>query len=257
VGLGAAALVATNPFAIFMSVQGYPLEFFTLLILLFAIAWLKNREQAMGWLGGLLCVTRAQSFLAIIPLIGLADWKFRWRRRERFGFWVPFLLLTLPYLWAVRQETGSFLGHINRHAGFYEVIEAKDFQKAPPADSALNLRHFLFARDQFQGRMTALIKGYAQILFDPRDPFNRILLNSHYARAWNLFFLPFFWIGLVLCLMNSKDRWFLWLPLLFLSGLPLLHDLVREPRLLFHVQPFFALITARGIWFIGNARRGS
>jgi hypothetical protein len=229
VGVGAAALVATNPFAVFFSVQGYQLEFFTILILLFSIAWLIDHEQTMGWLGGLLCVTRVQSFIAVIPLVGLADWKCRWHRRKRLQFWIPFLIITLPYLIAVRQGTGSVFGHVNQ-----------------------------YVRDAWMRRQTAaLVRGYTKILFDPTDPYNRIFLNSHYERSWNLLFLPFFWIGIVVCLKNSKDRWFLWLPLIFLSGLPMLHDVIREPRLLFHVEPFVALITARGIWFINSARRES
>ncbi len=227
VGIGAAAMVATNSFSIFMCVQGYQLEFFTLLILLFSIAWLKNCSWAMGFMGGLLCITRVQSFIAVIPLAGIADWKHRWSQRQRLGFWGSFLLLTVPYLRAVRKETGSFFGHVN-----------------------------LYVRDAWMHRQgTALIKGYVTILLNPRDSYNRIFLNSHDARAWNLLFLPFFWLGLMDCFRNPKDRWFLWLPLFFLSGLPMLHDVLREPRLLFHVQPFAAILTFRGVLFLVRSRQ--
>ncbi len=255
VGLAAGVLVATNPFAIFMSVQGYQLEFFTFLILLFAIAWHRKRASAMGGIGGLLCITRVQSLASVVPLVFLCGWRGRWNKREWCRFGVPFLILMLPYLAAVRSQTGSFLGHLNPHAHFYENIEAVDAGKPLPSAQESNLVHFMFRHGQFRRRTTALIEGYGRVLFDPRDPFNRILLNSHYARAWNLFFLPFFWAGLVCMLVDRRERWFLWVPFLFLGVLPMLHDLIREPRLLFHIEPFMALIVVWG--FARLAKRES
>jgi hypothetical protein len=253
VGLAAGLMVATNPFAIFMSVQGYQLEFFTFLILFFAIAWHRKRAAAMGWVGALLCITRAQSFLAVIPLVLLGAWRDRWDKIEWRRFVAPFLILVLPYLAAVHSQTGSFLGHLTPHAGFYENMEASAAGQPTPAAQAPSLAHFLISHGRWIHRLGDLFEGYGRVLFDPRDPFNRIWLNSHYARAWNLIFLPFFWMGLVYLLVDRKERAFLWVPLLFIGALPMLHDLIREPRLLFHVEPFVALIVVWG--FAKIARR--
>jgi hypothetical protein len=91
------------------------------------------------------------------------------------------------------------------------------------------------------------LRGYAEIFFNPQNSFNRIFLNSHYALAWNLVFLPFFWVGLGACLRRKEGRWFLVSLLLFLNVLPFFQEMFREPRLLFHAAPWVAVVTAAGL----------
>jgi hypothetical protein len=111
----------------------------------------------------------------------------------------------------------------------------------------MTLGKYLFSRQALPRLALKTLKGWFQILFNPFNPFNRIFLNSHYARAWNFLLLPFFWTGLWLFLSDGKRRYFLWLPLFFLNALPALQDQFREPRLLFHAAPFFFVLCAAGL----------
>ncbi|MDP2864832.1 MAG: hypothetical protein Q8O90_01145, partial [Elusimicrobiota bacterium] len=91
------------------------------------------------------------------------------------------------------------------------------------------------------------LKGYFHILCNPFNPFNRIFLNSHYSKHWNLLLFPFLWAGLWVFFSDAKKRAALLLGLLFLNALPALHDQIREPRILFHAAPFFFVLCAAGI----------
>lgn len=271
----AALLLAINPFSIFMSVQGYQLELFTLLILLFAWLWappmlpplkkgdgggfdrdenpsqppfLKGRRFALlGITAGFLCLLRIQSLMAVIPLIMLAAWRERWRLKEAGAALVPLLFLLLLYFPSVKASTGSYLGHLNLHANYYQAVETQGTPDQAGSLPSVSAFDYLFKQHSLTHLIGGTLKGYAQILFDPVNPFNRIFLNSHYSRKWNWLLLPFFCVGLGVCCLEKMGRWFLCLPLFFLNGLPFLQEFFREPRLLFHVEPFILLIAAAGI----------
>jgi hypothetical protein len=244
VGVGAAWLVAINPFGAFMSVQAYQLELFTLLILAFTLAWKRERPVLCAVLGALLCLTRVQSVFAVVPMLAWLLWRRRAHRRQVIFASGAWLILVAPYFITVQRATGSVIGHLNVHAGFYQAAEEGRLgtgERAP-------ITAFGFLRERpWMERVMSLLKGYRGLFFDPTNPYNRILLDSHYTRATNLWLIGFFWIGLGVCLVFADGRKMLVVPLLFLNLLPMLLDLSREPRLIFHIAPFYAILTAIGI----------
>lgn len=242
----AAALIAANPFSIFMSVQGLQLELFTALILLFSILWLKGLPLGSGIAGAALSLTRIQSVAAVVPLGILSAWKSRHDWRKIMLFFLPIAALVIPHLFTVRKNTGSFTGNLDHAARYYSAAERTGDPGKVGKFSGITLKKYLFSNGTPIRTAGRLAGGYAQILLNPFNPFNRIFLNSHYSRMWNLLLLPFFWYGLILCLLEKEGRNFLLLPLFFLSALPMLQDQFREPRLLFHAAPFFSLACARG-----------
>jgi hypothetical protein len=246
-GLLAAALVAFNPFSIFMSVQGYQLEFFMVLILGFSWCWRRDKPLLCGLVGGLLCITRVQSVFAVVPLLILLGSRARWSGQKVLTCLVPLFLITAPYFRVVHKGTGSWTGHLDAQTRFYRAAETLGNPTRVAEVAPASVWKFVFREHSMGTLSRQLIGGYVDILFNPVSPMNRILLDSHYARPWNLLWLPFFWVGLALCLLRREGRRFLWLPLFFLSGLPFLEKEFREPRLLFHVAPFVALITAAGV----------
>src|SRR5262249_49182963 len=155
--------------------------------------------------------TRVQCLFAIPPLALLAAWRGKWLRSEAYGFLVAFMVFAVPYLAQVKRSTGSFLGHLNEHVGFYAAQE-KPAGKKPAGSNPPTVTDYLFRSRSPSQFIAGTFKGYGRILFDPGDPYNRIFLNSHYARPWNRWLLPFFWLGLAACLLRRAYRWFLWLP---------------------------------------------
>jgi hypothetical protein len=247
VGLVAAGLFACNPFAVYMSVQGYQLEFYTFLILLFSDLWLRRDAFGMGWAGGFLSITRVESFFAVVPLVLVGAWRGRWKSRQSLAAVLAFLVLFLPYAVRLTRTTGSVFGRLHGDVGWYFSAEIKGDPSQAGSLPKISFWNYLFIQHKPASLIAGTVKGYAQVLFNPMNAYNRIYLNSHDARAWNLLLWPFYLWGLGRCLMRSQDRWFLALPLCFLSGLPMFEDLFREPRLLFHVAPFVALFAARGL----------
>ncbi|MBI4351716.1 MAG: glycosyltransferase family 39 protein, partial [Elusimicrobia bacterium] len=88
----AAGLAAFNPFAVFMSVQGYQLEFFTFLILVFSVLWLRGSLGAAGSAGAALILTRLQSAGAVFPLAALAAWRLRGKPGKLGPYLLPPLI---------------------------------------------------------------------------------------------------------------------------------------------------------------------
>jgi len=253
---GAAFLLAVNPFSIVMSVQGYQLELFTLLILLFAWLWPSRKPFGLGLIAGLLCLLRIQSLIAVIPLMGLAAWREHWRLKETVAAFGVLGLLLVLYFPAAKASTGSYFGHLNMHANYYQAAEMRGHPDQTGSPRAVSVYDYLFRQHSVMELIGRTLEGYAQILFNPANAFNRIFLNSHYSKSWNWALLPFFWTGLGVCFCMKAGRWFLCLPAFFLNGLPFLQDLFREPRLLFHVEPFILLITAVGAeWVVRQVLR--
>ncbi len=180
----------------------------------------------------------------------LFAWKFKYGTRSVLLFLIPVLMFLVPYLVVIRKNTGSLTGNLDHAAKFYQAAEQlgdpEHLSSLPP----LTLREYLFSKNFILKFVPRFLNGYFQILFNPYNSYNRIFLNSHYSKSWNLLLLPFFWLGLFLCLRN--DRWFLWLPFFFISGLPFLQDQFREPRLLFHAAPFFSMLSSRGLCAAGS-----
>lgn len=268
----AAALAAFNPFAVFMSVQGYQLEFFTFLILVFSVLWLSVRLAASGAAGAALILTRLQSAGAVFPLAALAAWRQKKVRPKKVpasflqrtipenpsfaqkGGWHLFLRLFLPPLIALavllasaKVNTGSYTGNLDHAARAHTALDRHgDFSSGKGAEE-MTLGKYLLSREGTPRLALRTVKGYFQILANPFNPFNRIFLNSHYSKAWNLLLFPFLWLGLWVFFSDPGRRAFLWLPLLFLSALPALQDQYREPRQLFHAAPFFFVLCAAGV----------
>ena len=248
-GITAAGLTAFNPFSIFMSVQGLQLELFTALVLIFSYAWLKEKALVPGLAGAILSVTRIQSVLAVVPLALFDVYKSKKRFRTACLFLVPVMLILVPYLAVVKHHTGSFTANLDHVARYFQKAEQGNPDTAGGVMERKNitLGEYIFSKKSLLVFSRRFFEGYLEILFNPLNPFNKIFLNSHYARNWNLIFLPFFWFGLAKYLLSGDNRRFLLLPALFMSVLPAWQNYFAEPRLLFHVAPFFAVITAHGM----------
>jgi len=253
----AAGLSAMNPFSIFMSVQAYQLEFFTLLILLFAWTWLEGKPLWIGLAGALLCMTRMQSLISVIPLLGLAILLYKWSARCTAVCLAPFGVLMAIYFWVQKTSSGSYLGYLVTFGDFYQAAELKGNPAAAVSLPHVGTFDYLFKQHSFFNLVSQTLAGYGQIFFNPVNPYNRIYLDSHYARSWNLYLLPFFWVGCVACLGNRMGRWLLVFLMLFLNGLPFFQGIFREPRLLFHIEPFVLLITAAGWEWIVRLRKNT
>src|ERR1019366_10582554 len=145
---------------------------------LFSDFWLRRRAFGMGWAGGLLCVTRVQSILAVVPLLLLAAWRDRWKTRQGVMAALTCLILFLPYAMTVRRTTGSVFGHLNEHVGYYFSAETKGDPSQRGALPKISLWNYLFIQHKPASLIAGLSKGYAQVLFNPLNAYNRIFLNS-------------------------------------------------------------------------------
>jgi len=254
-GLIAAAMAAFNPFYIFMASQSLRMELFTLLILYFSGSWLAGRRTDTAIAGALLILTRIQAAAAVFPLAIAAA------VRDRAGLAGAARRLLLPALalasvmYAARMNTGSFTGNLDPGARYFAAAEREGDPARITEYNHVTLGRYLFSDGAAHRLAFKTIDGYLQIILNPFDPFNRIFLNSRDTAYWNLPFLPFFWGGLWLFLSGAGRRDFLLLPLFFLSALPALHSEYREPRLLFHVAPFFHVICAAGIAYAAAKTR--
>ncbi|MDO8805199.1 MAG: glycosyltransferase family 39 protein [Elusimicrobiota bacterium] len=243
----AAGLAAFNPFSVFMSPQGLQLELFTFLILGFSALWLCGRSGAAGAVGAALILTRLQSAAAVFPLGVIAAWRLRGTTGKAMHYFIlPSLALAI-LLAAAKANTGSYTGNLDHAARYYTAAEVNGDPESGKGAADMTLGRYFFSRDALPRLAIKTLNGYFQILLNPFNPFNRIFLNSHYAKAWNLLLFPFLWLGLWVFFSDAGRRAFLWLPLLFLSALPALQDQYREPRLLFHAAPFFFLLCAAGV----------
>ncbi|MBI4656602.1 MAG: glycosyltransferase family 39 protein [Elusimicrobia bacterium] len=250
----AAIFAAINPFSVFMSVQGLQLEFFTFLILVFSSLWLEKRTSSSGAAGAALILTRIQSAAAVFPLALITALKSRQKPGQVFVlFLLPALTLALVLV-AAKANTGRFTGNLDHAARYYAAAETKGDPGMAQSMGDMNLEKYLFSGNAVFRLALKTAEGYFQIIFNPFNSFNRIFLNSHYSRPWNILLLPFLWSGLWFFLSGRGNRSFLWLPLFFLSALPALHDQFREPRLLFHAAPFFFITCASGLeWALSTA----
>jgi len=243
----AAGLAAFNPFSIFMSAQGLQLELFTFLILAFSALWLDGRAAASGAAGAALILTRIQSAAAVFPLGLISAWRSGRPTRKIMPYFIPPVLALAVLLVTAKINTGSFTGNLDHAARYYTAAEINGDPEIVKGSENMTLGKYLFSRGALPRLALKTVEGYFQILFNPFNPFNKIFLNSHYSKAWNLLLLPFFWAGLWTFISDGKRRRALWLPLFFLSALPALQDEFREPRLLFHAAPFFFILCAAGI----------
>ncbi len=243
----AACLAAFNPFSIFMSAQGLQLELFTFLILAFAALWLDGRTAASGAAGAALILTRIQSAAAVFPLVLLSAWRSGRPTRKIMPYFILPAAALAVLLVTAKINTGSFTGNLDHAARYYTAAEINGDPEIVKGSENMTLGKYLFSRGALPRLALKTVEGYFQILFNPFNPFNKIFLNSHYSKAWNLLLLPFFWAGLWTFISDAKRRSSLWLPLLFLSALPALQDEFREPRLLFHAAPFFFILCAAGV----------
>lgn len=244
--LAAAGLAALNPFSVFMSVQGYQLEFFTFLILLFSSLWLRSGLAASGAAGALLILTRVQSAAAVLPLAALAAWRLRGRLRGVLPYFIPPLAALAVLLASAKANTGSFTGNLDHAARAHTAIDRTGDPSRLKGTEDVTLGKYLFSGGAAPRLAARTLEGYFKILCDPFDPFNRIFLNSHYSKRWNLLLFPFLWAGLWAFFRDAAKREGLLLGLLFLSALPALHGQIREPRILFHAAPFFFVLCAAG-----------
>lgn len=245
--LAAAGLAALNPFSVFMSVQGYQLEFFTFLILLFSALWLRGGLGAAGAAGAVLILTRVQAAAAVFPLAALAAWRLRGTPLKVLPYFLPPLLALAVLLASAKANTGSFTGNLDHAARAHTAIDRTGDPAQLKGTEDVTLGKYLFSDGALPRLAARTAEGYFQVLCNPFNPFNRIFLNSHYSKSWNLLLFPFFWIGLWVFFTDPEKRAALLLALLFLSALPALHDQIREPRILFHVAPFFFVLCAAGL----------
>jgi len=243
----AAGLAAFNPFSVFMATQGLQLELFTSLILVFSALWVSGSLVPAGAVGAALILTRIQSAAAVFPLAAVYAWNLRGRAAKIIPYLAPPALALVLLLASAKANTGSFTGNLDHAARYYTAAEFNGDPAIGKGAENMTLGKYLFAGDAVPRLALKTVTGYFQILCNPFNPFNRIFLNSHYSKAWNLLLFPFFWAGLWVFLADSRLRAALWLPLLFLSALPALQDQYREPRLLFHAAPFFFLLCAAGV----------
>lgn len=245
--LAAAGLAALNPFSVFMSVQGYQLEFFTFLILLFSELWLRGGLVAAGAVGAMLILTRIQAAAAVLPLAVVAAWRLRGSPLKVLPYLFPPLIALAVLLASAKTNTGSYTGNLDHAARAHTAIDRTGDPAQLKGTEDVTLGKYLFSDGALPRLAARTAKGYFQVLCNPFDPFNRIFLNSHYSKSWNLLLFPFLWIGLWVFFSDPEKRAALLLALLFLSALPALHDQIREPRILFHAAPFFFLLCAAGL----------
>lgn len=245
--LAAAGLAALNPFSVFMSVQGYQLEFFTFLILLFSALWLRGGLGAAGAVGAVLILTRIQAAAAVLPLAALAAWRLRGTPLKVLPYFLPPLIALGILVASAKVNTGSFTGTLDHAARAHTAIDRTGDPAQLKGTEDVTLGKYLFSGGALPRLAVKTAEGYFQVLCNPFDPFNRIFLNSHYSRHWNLLLFPFLWVGLWVFFSDAKKRAALLLGLLFLSALPALHDQIREPRILFHAAPFFFVLCAAGL----------
>ena len=199
-------------------------------------------------------MTRVQFVFSVIPLAALAAWRFGWGKKEALRCLIPFVILAAPYLAVTWARTGSMFGQLHQHASYYQAAEKLGDPLRANELPRITAWQLLFANQSIPSLIHKTLRGYAEIFFNPANPYNRIFLNSHYARSWNALFLPFFWLGLGACLKRTEGRWLLISGLLFLNILPFLQDHFREPRLLFHAAPWVAMMVAAGLGAVAQFR---
>ncbi len=243
----AAALATFNPFSIFMASQGLKLEFFSVLILYFTELCLSGRAAAAGVTGALLILTRIQAVAAVFPLAMIMVFRNSRGMKEAARYLLVPSLALAALLCAAKINTGSFTGNLDHAARYYTAAEHDGDPGTIKNYGNVTLGKYLLSGSAAPRLALKTLDGYFQVLFNPFNPFNRIFLNARDYTPWNLPLLPFFWAGLWFFISGAGRRYFLLFPLLFLSGLPALQAQYREPRLLFHVAPFFFIICGAGL----------
>jgi hypothetical protein len=253
--LAAAALAAFNPFSVFMSAQGFQLEFFTFLILAFTDLCVYGRFGATGLAGALLILTRIQAAAAVLPLGIIAALRSGRKLKLTARLLILPALALAVLLVSAKMNTGSFTGNLDHAARFYTAAELNGDPGMTQGSEKMTLGKYLFSRGSLPSLALKTLDGYFQLFCNPFNSFNKIFLNSHDARYWNLLLLPFLWAGLWFFITDGSRRYFLLFPLLFLNGLPALQAQLREPRLLFHAAPFFFILCGAGLAFVAGKAR--
>ncbi len=249
VAVCACLLMACGEYAVIDAVRGERSQLFTFLMLAFSLGVVRmaplsrKREALLGGLGGLLSWTWLAGALGVV-LAYLCRWV-HWKvpLKNVVFFWVVLSLMVGGFLFQQKQYRGDPLQSLNAHVNFYK--NAKETGLPSYAGEKSNWFHYFWQQEGAMKVVSDSVKGTFDLFLNPTNPFNKIFLGFHYSQPYSYVLFPFLIAGLALTLYRREYwGWLLMFSFLNISG-SMLRD-VRDPRLFYHLMPFFAYFFAVG-----------
>jgi len=241
VGLFAAAFLAFNRNFAYINIRGYRLELFTLLCVLFLWFCLGRREWtsrrralALAIVGALLCLTRLNSYSALVVMLVFVFLRNGWpKRMMAVAVLVP-LFATLPSMVYWQQKYGDPMLAVNRHLKYYRNIEFAEHPSVPEEGGAYrgpgtnSVRYFLTEWHSPTQTAANIAKGLYHIFLGEYG-WRFVLTGSTLLMALCIF-------GLARWAFSSHWPMLLWL---FLLSAPVafFQPISLDFRLILHILP--------------------
>ncbi len=253
VGLGGAALVATNHNLIAFAARGYRLELFAALILAYvyvlfvAQRWrMRNRLVVAGVVGGLLLLVRITTVTLLVPALALFVWRERKQvehQRKLVAWAVVSLLIGLallaPYLVECWRVYGRPLIAVDRHAQWWAEAEAGRYVKSTAEETETSVFEYLFGRGHLWRTLCRIPRGYWVIA----------RMFPWYAGSWK-FLLPFTVAGMVMTAVR-RQRYLFWVAFWLLLPFTVVMPAGGDVRFFLFLHPWYALWAVVGLYPLG------
>jgi hypothetical protein len=260
-----AGMLATNPYLVYMSVQGLRLELYTICILMLACHSLVREStvspgQRTAWLGlwGTLAVLQQlNSLVFVLPVWAYAFWRHKLPWKRIFMPAGVLLVLLGPHLLHNYATAGDPFWSANIHAQWYRNYEfvtltGTGCNECPSAGQVaadsysgerISTMEYIFGMHPLGEVVKRTADGYMDIFLWPRS--GSIFWRLVGFGIWPLHLV--FLFGL-LAVLFSRLRGVLLFPVLTVNVLAFLVPIGVDPRLIAHAAPFVAFVTAYGLW---------
>ncbi len=244
----AAWVMSVSVFAVYASTSADRTQSFECLVLIFCFLMVRP-----GWTTKkILLVSVVSAFLCLNWLIGIVQvltflilWCCMRRISTRNAMAIAAItgMFLAPYFYVSWKQNGSALYALNVHANYWHNVDVNKvygYEK----ESTTWVRFLL----QDRGIPTLIRKttaGYASMLFNPSDRYNRIFLGGHYVQKFTYFIFPLFLLGLFFDVYHRRyEVGFMFFS--FMSISPYFSENSLSPRYFFYVAPFFAYWISSG-----------
>ena len=253
----AAFIISFNDILVYNATLGGRNDLFALLMLVFCLALLSldGRKVRSEFLLGVLAGS-----LGLTWLIGLAGagavylWRcvsFRLRPGPIALFYLTALAMISPSLIYQWKTQGDPLYSINFATPYYRSLK----EGGAPLDQTMkSWPEYLEKKIAFRKAVVDTVEGYANLLLNPHERYNKLLLGFHYTRSTSYFLYPFLVLGLLAEIFRKRALGFI-LMFSFLNIMVVFMGNCPHPRIFLHAAPFFAYFCAVGICSAGRLLR--
>ncbi len=259
------ALLAINPYLIFMSVRGLRLELYTIAILMLAYHVLIRQERLgekqrlaglSGW-GAAAVLQQINSLVFVLPLWGYAFWRQKIVWKKLFIPIAVLMLLLAPYLAYSYQKFGDPFWSANVHAKWYRNYEfvvlkgiscegcptLEQFRAKGHSGAPVTTFQYIFGMHSLGEIISRTISGYLDLFLRP----THLFWKQAGLEITPLYYL--YLMGLLLVIF-SRFREILIFPILTINLIAFLVPLGIDPRLVVHTAPFLVFIYVYAAWFV-------